>query len=1333
MKLALSNTGNPHNNPDPLSNAASNRRVRDVGFFAAGVLAYWVLVSFFSWFHGVNIIKLSPFFVGAAGCFLGMRAGLLASIIALVSHMVVFDRAGLGGPLAAVRLYPAIHIGIALLGPVTGYLRTKLRRTREDLCSREETADEFSEVESRFHQIVDNIHEVFWIVSADRNHMIYVSPAFETVFGVKSELIMDNPRIVLDLVHPDDRDRVEVMLNTVPNDSYLEEYRIQHPDGKIHWIQSRGFIIPEKQGAVKRLAGMSTDITTRKNAALSLQASEERYRDLVEKLPAIVYVAPLDLTLPLAYVSPQIEFMLGFQQQEWTSNSEMFARVYHPDDHEWVTRELSRCIADSRRFVADYRMIHKNGTVRWVHDEADILLDKNGEPMLLQGVIQDITQHRFSERMRLGRTGVLEKLSAGATLPEVLTSLVGYVEELVPGSICTICLIDRETRRIYHGAFTNPAVDIFNLCSNIDSERVTGCIDRAISSGERVVEIDSFIENLEAGPRERAQEAGLSACWAVPVRSSNEEILGVAVVYPGNPREPSTNDEEVLLTAVELATVSIEQRNTEAALRENEERLRLFIRHSPAPMAMFDTNMRYLVASSSWISEHRLEDRDLTGQLHYDVLPDLPEQWKLNHQKCLEGTILEEEAERIIHPDGTIDWIKWAMHPWRQEDDTIGGIIVYEERVTDRILGQQRLARSEEQYRFLVEHIPDSITELDPDGNILFANHTIYEARVEDLIGTSVFDYIPADRRDEIRRLIAGAVLSREPRNYSVVIDSADGPSWWSNRIVPVQENGIVVRLLVLGTNTTDRKIAEDALRRSEKRYRSLFEDNLAGDFIATPAGNIITCNAAFVTIFGFHSKEEALSFNAANLFPDRRAWDEFLKRLETDGRLKQYEEELRSKHGKTVYVVANFVGGFDGSGHLTEIKGYVFDNTAQKRLEEQLIQAQKMEAVGRLAGGIAHDFNNMLTSISGYNELLLNKIDPDGPLYRYSQEVMKATDRAASLTKRLLAFSRQQMVQPRVIDILGIVRNMESVLQRTIGENIELETVSGPGDCFIEADPSLIETVVLNLAINARDAMPDGGKLTIGTDNVSIDKVNQHKTPGIELGDYVLLSFSDTGLDMDGAIQSKIFEPFFTTKQDGKGTGLGLATVYGSVRQSGGHVRVHSQPHKGATFSLYFPAVVDRAPQAATKQVFLGPSRGSETVLVAEDEPTVQRLIREVLSSKGYRVLQADDGAEALAVVEKHNAPVHLLITDVVMPRMNGRELVTELRSRYPQLKVLYISGYIGKASVKIAELGPGTSFLSKPFSAEALARKIRLLLDAPAPGVSRRQPRTRSLHHPA
>ena len=506
-------------------------------------------------------------------------------------------------------------------------------------------------------------------------------------------------------------------------------------------------------------------------------------------------------------------------------------------------------------------------------------------------------------------------------------------------------------------------------------------------------------------------------------------------------------------------------------------------------------------------------------------------------------------------------------------------------------------------------------------------------------------------------------------------------------------------------------KLAERALRASEMRFRRLAESGVIGIIIGDGSGAVHEANDAFLQMLGY-SREEMVAGEVDWIELTPPEWAHSIatvqQQLETLGVARPWEKEYLHRDGRHVPVLVA-AATLEGSQYIA----VSLDLSERKKLEEQVRRAQKMDAVGTLAGGVAHDFNNLLSIILSYAGLMMDGMAPADPNRADLEEIKKAGERAADLTRQLLAFGRQQMLQPRVLDLGQVVLSMEKMMRRLLAEDIELTLVTAPGLGKVHADPGQIEQVVMNLVVNARDAMPGGGKLIIETANVVLDAeyaaLHMDVTPGL----YVMIATSDTGVGMDTGTIARVFEPFFTTKAPGKGTGLGLPTVYGIVRQSGGHIWVYSEPGKGTTFKVYLPRTDGLADTNVTPLPASSGLRGSETVLVVEDEEQVRAIMRAVLRRHGYNVLEAQNGGEAFLVCEKYGSKIDLLVTDVVMPRMSGREVVERLSPLRPDMKVLYVSGYTENSIVHRGVLDPGIAFLPKPITPEALARKVREVLD--------------------
>jgi two-component system cell cycle sensor histidine kinase/response regulator CckA len=513
-----------------------------------------------------------------------------------------------------------------------------------------------------------------------------------------------------------------------------------------------------------------------------------------------------------------------------------------------------------------------------------------------------------------------------------------------------------------------------------------------------------------------------------------------------------------------------------------------------------------------------------------------------------------------------------------------------------------------------------------------------------------------------------------------------------------------------------DRKRNEQALRRSEVCYRSLVQTAVYGIYRSSLEGHFLDVNPALIGMLGYNSALEVLSLDPQqDVFVDPAEYTRLVDEFRNTGRMDGFEVRWKRKDAAiiTVRISGRAVAGGDEPSNVLE--AIAEDITERRVLEDQFRQAQKMEAVGRLAGGIAHDFNNLLMVISGYTEVLLDQITLGHPLHSKAEAIQQASDRATTLTRQLLAFSRKQLLELKVIDVNAIVADMERLLRPLIGEDIELTTSLAPSVGCTRADAGQLEQVIMNLVVNAKDAMPSGGKICIRTASVTLDDSYRPENTFIKNGPYVMIAVSDNGQGMDRETQARIFEPFFTTKEKGKGTGLGLSTVYGIIKQSGGYVFVQSEINRGTVFTIYFPRVDEPSEAVGATPVALAAVGGTETVLLVEDEDSVRQLVRETLESRGYRVLEAANGTDALTLAAAHADPIHLVITDVVMPGLNGHELVQQLQATRPTLKVLYLSGYAQDAFPATAAVDSQKTFLQKPFTLQSLSRKVREILGPP------------------
>ncbi len=1086
------------------------------------------------------------------------------------------------------------------------------------------------------------------------------------------------------------------------------------------------------------------DISPRKNLEQELKDSHRKLSSIIRSVPDIIY--RLDTHSCITYISDTIR-EYGYQPQELIGKN--IFDIIHPEDRSKALYRINERRTGERRtrsFEIRLKAKNKKYVPFDVHATGIYI-----EPTFLieaEGIYStDIPEARSF----LGSQGVARDITERKITEKILQDSEQRLKSILSSMMDTILVFDEKGRIANHhsqndSCFMPPEKYINKTPGEVFPRHVSQMFEKALNANQR-----NQTEETEFWMQENQDLQWYSVKFS-PMFVEEKYKGSVAVVRNVTARK---KDEESLLRK------SQQQENLLQTLKYLTESLNLTevltrIGHAAKDILKADGCTIYLLEpdgitlSPVVALEQRYTDEILATPLtiHNSFTGKSVQAGKsliFNHAQDnptgfhIPGTPEDEEENLIVSPFIVDNRVLGAVCLDRRKrkflaDDlrlteTFGTLAAtalknakahsdLQNEIEKNIAITRQLADSEEKFRNLAEESPNMIF-INVGGKVAYANR-----RCEEIMGYkrkdfyspdfNFFDLVDPKAHDLIRNNFKrhGQGEEIQPYEYTLITKNKKRiDSLITTKLITYDREKAILGII---TDIGDRKRAEEALRKSEEKYRKFFEEDLTGDFISNPEGKILACNSAFLKIFGFASKKKALKSRLASLYNDTRHWKSFLQLLVVKKKLEYHEMELRRVDGQQVHIIANMTGKFDKKGKLTEIMGYLFDNTERKVLEQQFRQAQKMEAVGRLAGGVAHDFNNLLTIISGYSELILHRRSPDKRLNKDVQQIKKAGDKASQLTNQLLAFSRRQVRQLKLINLNSVVMDVNKMLHRLIGEDIQLLLQLDPDLWTINADTAQLEQILMNLAVNARDAMPQGGKLIIETSNVTYQKDHVQKNLAVQpAGSYVMLAIHDTGSGMDEETRSHIFEPFFTTKPYGKGTGLGLSTVYGIVKQSDGYIWVDSEPKKGTSFRVYFPRVQVKAKKYPSPLEIQQAQRGSETLLLVEDEDMVRELSARVLQDAGYTVLVSSHGEEALRLATEQKGTIDMIITDVIMPGISGRKLAEGIQKNRPEIKVLFISGYTDEIISQQGNLEEGMNFLQKPFSPQKFLITVRQILD--------------------
>lgn len=1017
--------------------------------------------------------------------------------------------------------------------------------------------------------------------------------------------------------------------------------------------------------------------------ALKQEQSERRLAMAIEAAGLVVYEfsIPLDDTY---YHSDRWADILGYELAELPSQSEQqlewILHQVHPDDVVTMRQGFTSFVEGrTPSYQYETRIKHKSGRWIWINGYAVALKrNENGQSTRVLGMMQDITQRKQAEQ----------------ELHVTQSRLAGIIDSAMDA----IVAIDAEQRIVL---FNTSAEKMFGLPAN---EALNQPLDRLIP--ERFQHIHR--QHIEAFGQAKITNRRMNERYITGLRANGEEFSMEASI------SQTRIDDQPLYTAI-LRDIS-ERVQVEAELHYQANLL------ENVSEAIISTDLNFVIQSWNKAAEEMYgwPTAEVIGKQITNVLPisypDSDPEIVLSQflqQGYWQGEVIQE------HKNGTPIHILASTSIFKDREDQPVGIVSVNRDITKRKQGEEALRRSEQRLQLFVENAPAAIAVFDRDMCYITTSRRYvadYDLGDRTLAGRSHYDVFPSipERWQEIyRRCLAGAIEKADEDTFP----RADGKLDWIRwEIHPWYEyTDEIGGIIFFSEVITERKQVEEALKESQRLLREAQEYGRVGSWELDLVHNEFHLSDVFRDFHGLSRDTYTPDEMYHILFPQDRtqvdqAFDNALAGHGYDVTHRIYREdthEVRWVHARGSLVC-------NESGKPLRIVGSSQDITERKNLEEQYYQSQKMEAIGHLAGGIAHDFNNILVPILGYAELSLMNLSPEEQLYTDLEHIRQAAERAATLTRQILAFSRKQVLQMHRLDLNPLITDFQKMLQRLIGENIILQTFLASELYPVKADKTQLEQVLLNLVINAHNAMPGGGTLTIETSNVYLDETYVQKHVGVQTpGHYVMLAVSDTGSGMDAKTQAQIFEPFFTTKERGKGTGLGLATVFGIVRQHQGYIWVYSELEQGTTFKVYLPQAEDTNLLPDTAPTLEpGSLHGTETVLVVEDEKMVRKLACETLEAYGYHVLEAKSTEHSLQLAANYKDRIHLLLTDVIMPYMNGRELYQKLLEFQPDIRVLYMSGYTDNVIVHHGILYEGINFLQKPFTILGLLQKVRTIL---------------------
>lgn len=1099
------------------------------------------------------------------------------------------------------------------------------------------------------------------------------------------------------IIHPDDRERVHLEIQMFqqqrPLPTFAEQYyRIVCADRSVRWVYDYTVPVLDKNGALVFADGYLLDITRRKQAEDALRESESRLRRVGDNLPngALyqIVISP-EGKRKYTYISAGAERMLGYSVEALMADADLAYNSVLEADVPALLAAESKAWDELSIFNHTVRICTTTGELKWIHCQSAPQRNPDGSTVW-DGVVIDITQSRYAEESLKRSERFLNAVFENSPVAMEVFSPDGYLLRINTSMSRFLGYSDGGASSIgKYNILTDPVAQSLNS---------PAWFKRALQ-GETVEAHSQTVDLEKLGQ------------WAITPR----------IVYYDVAFVPIADDSGVVTNVVVMIWDTTAQKEAERSLRQKEQLLRQAAKIAKVGGWAIDVKSQKLFWSEETYRIHEVTsgyEPDLEAAIDFYA----PEARPVIQDAVKRGMRDAESFDlelSFVTAQGKSLWVRALGEP-EFENGTCVRLAGAFQDITEQKLTELALRESEERFRSIVNTLPQMVCLIDRNLHYQFVNRAyceFFQLDQSQIIGKTVPEIIGSQAFAQNRLLIEQA-LGGETVHFCHQMSFPHAVAYFDGNLVPHRSaQGDIIGYFAVVTNVTRFKEAEEQLRMSEERLALALQGGDLGLWDVDVAHHRVYTNEWWKRVLGDYP--EGTSYYRMEdwekaLHPDDQhsTFQKFFDHLNGITPIYEAEYRIQTSSGKWIWVFAKgMVTRWDAEGKAVRVVGTSLDISERKNLEEQLRQAQKMEAIGRMAGGIAHDFNNVLTIIIGYINILQQRLGPGHNCYPISEQLLKASERGAALAQQLLTFSRKQKVKLKPINLNDSVSTIEQFLRRLVGDDLELILLMDEELGMIRADVGQIEQVIMNLAVNARDAMPNGGKLIIETSNIELDEEFTQFHPELHPGKYILLGVTDTGIGMDEQVKACIFEPFFTTKDAGRGTGLGLAIVYGIVQTCGGHIVVDSMPGAGTSFSIYFPRIQTGLPGERSNSPDQIVRKPKKLILLVEDEAEIRALLARLLEEQGYAVLTAENGFEALQVATEYGEPIQLLVTDVRMPKMDGLELVRVLSPHHPDMKILYMSGYVDTVLRK-NEAFMQSCFLEKPFPPDPFIDRVQELL---------------------